>query len=111
MARNGVAVDGVMGVLDHGDAQAILEQMRDHARQQGGLAGAAPSREANHFHRILRNQHLFPSLRGVFATKQSILFPRGGMDCFASLRSAMTAVAAFRPYSDMVYIGWEPLSC
>jgi hypothetical protein len=28
----------------------MAEQVWDHPRQQGGLAGAAPPREANHFH-------------------------------------------------------------
>ena len=50
-----VDIEGMMGVLDDGNAQALLERKRDHPRQQGGLAGAAPSREAYHFHRILRN--------------------------------------------------------
>jgi hypothetical protein len=32
----------------------LLAKIRDQPRQQGGLAGAAPSREPNHFHLILR---------------------------------------------------------
>jgi hypothetical protein len=49
-----IDIEGVMGVLDDGNAQTRFKQMRDYPRQQGGLAGTAPSREAYHFHRILR---------------------------------------------------------
>jgi hypothetical protein len=51
-----VDIEGVMGMLDDGDAQAVFQQMRNRPRQQGGLAGAAPSREAYHFHFILRRR-------------------------------------------------------
>src|SRR5438132_3188792 len=51
-----------MRVLDHGDAQPLLEQMRNRALQQGGLAGAAPSREANHFHHRLPKDRPEPAL-------------------------------------------------
>jgi hypothetical protein len=44
----------MVGVLDHGNAQALVEQMRDDARQQRRLSGAAPPGEANDFHLILR---------------------------------------------------------
>jgi hypothetical protein len=43
-----------MGMLDDGNAQALAKEMRDHPRQQGGLARAAPSRKTNHFHLVLR---------------------------------------------------------
>jgi hypothetical protein len=49
-----IDIEGMMSVLDHGNAQALLLQLRDRPRQQGRLAGAAPSREAYHFHYILR---------------------------------------------------------
>src|SRR5262249_37644622 len=51
-----VDVEFVVGMLDHGDAKALLEQMRNRALQQGGLAGAAPSRGANHFHCLLQDR-------------------------------------------------------
>ena len=53
LARH-VDIELVMGVLDHGDAQAFFEQMRDDALQERGLAGAAPSCEPDHLHLILR---------------------------------------------------------
>src|SRR6201990_2629965 len=49
-----VDIERVMSMLDHGDAEALFTQMRDHARQQGGLAGAAPACEPDDLHRILR---------------------------------------------------------
>jgi hypothetical protein len=33
------------------------------------------------------------------------------MDCFVASLLAMTALAAFRLFPEMVYIGWQPLSC
>src|ERR1700753_3699725 len=51
-----VDIEVVMGMLDHGDAQAPAQEIRDDARQQGGLAGAAPSRKADHFHCFLRTK-------------------------------------------------------
>jgi hypothetical protein len=44
----------MVGMLDHGNAQAFAKQMRDDTRQQRRLAGAAPPGEAYHFHLILR---------------------------------------------------------
>ena len=41
-----VHVKGVMGVLEHPEAQTARHQARDEALQQGGLAGAAPGDEA-----------------------------------------------------------------
>jgi len=97
-----VDIEFVMGVLDDGNAAAILQQMRDHPRQQGGLAGAAPSARPITF--------IFLILTVIASgAKQSMASPGREMDCFAPL--AMTAVAAFRPYPEMVYIGWRPLSC
>src|SRR6266403_4685244 len=49
-----VDIKTVVGVLDHGNTQALAKQMRDDTRQQRRLAGAAPAREAYHFHLILR---------------------------------------------------------
>jgi len=49
-----VDIELVVGMLDDGDPQARRAQMRDHARQKGGLPRAAPSRKPDHFHRILR---------------------------------------------------------
>src|SRR2546430_3484286 len=40
----------MVGMLDHGNTEALAKQMRDDARQQRRLAGAAPPGEANHFH-------------------------------------------------------------
>src|SRR6185436_11123192 len=85
-----VDIEGMMGVLDHGDVQALFLQLRDRPRQQGGLAGAAPSREAYYFHYVLRNR-LLSSLRGA-KRRSNPRFLRCAMDCFASL--AMTALAA-----------------
>src|SRR6516164_5986350 len=45
-----VDVEMVMGVLDHGDAQALRVEMGDEPRQERGLARTAPSRKADDFH-------------------------------------------------------------
>ena len=60
-------------------------QMRDHPRQQGGLAGAAPSREAYHFHLVLRNRQFFVVMPGLEA--EAIQFHGSGeskVDCFVT---------------------------
>src|SRR6185436_12062923 len=65
-----VDIEGMMGVLDHGDVQALFLQLRDRPRQQGGLAGAAPSREAYYFHYVLRSRRLVsPSCPGKSANR------------------------------------------
>jgi hypothetical protein len=43
-----------MGVLDDGNAKALAKEMGNDTGQQRGLAGAAPSRQADHFHLALR---------------------------------------------------------
>ena len=68
LARH-VDVELVMGVLDHGNAQALFLQLRDRPRQQGGLAGAAPSREAYYFHFMLRHRRYNPSGPGKSAKR------------------------------------------
>jgi hypothetical protein len=44
----------MVGMLYHGNPQALRDEMRDKSRQQRGLPGAAPSGEADHLHVILR---------------------------------------------------------
>src|SRR5258708_40023344 len=51
----------MMGMLDHGNAQALGDEMRDQARQQRRLAGAAPARQTNHLHVILRAASYWPA--------------------------------------------------
>src|SRR2546423_15225128 len=45
-----VDVEVVMGVLDRRHAPTARSQARDHAREQRGLARAAPAGDADHFH-------------------------------------------------------------
>jgi hypothetical protein len=86
----------MMGVLDNGDAKACLKKMRDDPRQQRGLAGAAPSREANHFHLILRERASLHHCEKQ--SDEAIQALASFLDCFASL--AMTRLAAFRSFSE-----------
>ena len=60
-----VDVEFVVGMLDHGDAQSFAEQARNRALQQGGLAGAAPSREANYLHSRLPEHRPEPALKSL----------------------------------------------
>ena len=88
-----VDIEFVMGVLDDGDAQACPSKCGISARQQGGLAGAAPSREANHFHRILRNLTFFSSLRAKRSNPAISPPKRSGL--LRRLLLAMTTVDGF----------------
>src|SRR3569832_2108467 len=79
-----VDIEFVMGMLDHGHAQALRQKMRKRTRQQGGLAGAAPAGEANYFHLGLRDPTArLPSLRGATAPKQSRSCSGSGLLRFA----------------------------
>ena len=45
-----VDVEGMMGVLDRRNTQALPDEQRDHARQQCRLAGSAPAGEPDDPH-------------------------------------------------------------
>ena len=91
LARH-VDIETMVGVLDDGNAKALLEKMRDNTRQQRGLAGAAPSRQANHFHPIPPAMELGPSsvIARSEATKQSTSCR---MSWIASVSLAMTDIS------------------
>jgi hypothetical protein len=48
-----VDVKGMMRMLDRGHTQASRREKQDHARQQRGLARAAPASDADHFHGVI----------------------------------------------------------
>src|SRR5262249_40228069 len=95
----------VMGVLDHGDGETLPHQQRDRPRQQGGLAGTAPAREAYHFHvDFVSGTHRVVIARSN-ATKQSRPVSAGRcLDCFAAL--AMTGAAALHSPLAMLISAW-----
>src|SRR5579871_1572740 len=88
LARH-VDVEFVMRMLDHGDAQPLLPQQRDHPCQKGGLAGTAPPRKADHFHFHHRNL-----TSPIIARSQGVRAKRGG--------------AAFRPFHPSIIWGLSP---
>src|SRR2546430_16267902 len=109
-----VDIKTVVGVLDHGNTQALAKQMRDDTRQQRRLAGAAPAREAYHFHLTIASSHGTRPIErhcGERSDEAIQLLPYV-LDCFAepvfgrrfapTRWLAMTTLDAFRSYSKML---------
>src|ERR1700738_716948 len=78
-----IDIERVMGVFYHRNPDPFGQKMRDDPRQQGGLAGAAPSREAYHLHHILR------AAGGTGLCNVLRCFISANSECHASLRTMM----------------------